>query len=46
MQENRSPEDINNKPSEYTPWQRSILTLLRWGAWATSFVAIAHIMEL
>ncbi len=45
MQEKRSPEDIEKESSEYTPWQKSILTFLRWGAWATSFMAIAHIME-
>jgi hypothetical protein len=45
MQEKRSPEDIENESSEYTPWQKSILTFLRWGAWATSFMAIAHMME-
>ncbi len=45
MQVKRSPEDREKESSEYMPWQKRILTFLRWGAWVTSFMAIAHMME-
>ncbi|MDF2634893.1 MAG: hypothetical protein K0R78_1767 [Pelosinus sp.] len=42
---NKTPEELENKKTEYTSWQRGVLTFLRWGAWTASFIAIAHVID-
>lgn len=45
MENNKQPQTIESNVEEYTPLQRNVLTLLQWGAWGTTFMAVAMILH-
>lgn len=45
MENNKQPQITESNVEEYTPLQRTVLTLLQWGAWGTAFMAVAMILR-
>jgi hypothetical protein len=44
--EPNKPADMPEESGEiYTPGQRAILQILRWGAWIAAFMAMFYIMH-
>ena len=45
MEPNKSELPEAENPDTYTPWQKAVLQLLRWGAWAAAAMAMVYALH-